>query len=137
LNHNRALSFCFDAFSSNAFSSEVEPGSREENAFFYHFGANWNAKPVPTFAKFAPLNRYPLRSKRSNPRLMEALIPFPVPAIWSKDRPRKDISWRPARGRARGAPFFCAQFLSPAQGHDQKGCSSKSMARPVWATCAI
>jgi hypothetical protein len=61
--------------------------------------------------------------------LMEALIPFPVPAIWSKDRPRKDISWRPARGRARGAPFFCAQFLSPAQGHDQKGRSSKSMAQ--------
>jgi hypothetical protein len=63
LNHDRALSFCFDAFSSNAFSSEVDTGSREENAVFYHLGANWNAKPVPTFAKFAPLNRYPLRSK--------------------------------------------------------------------------
>jgi hypothetical protein len=49
LNHDHALSFCFDAFSSNAFSSEVESGSREENAFFYHLGANWNAKPVPHF----------------------------------------------------------------------------------------
>jgi hypothetical protein len=63
LNHDRAPSFCFDAFSSNAFSSEVESGSREENAFVYHLGANSNAKPVPTFAKFAPLNRYPLRLK--------------------------------------------------------------------------
>jgi hypothetical protein len=48
LNHDSALSFCFDAFSSNAFSSEVDTGSHEENAFFYHL------------ERIGTQNRYPL-----------------------------------------------------------------------------
>jgi hypothetical protein len=55
LNHDRALSFCFDAFSSNAFSSEVDTGSREENAFFYHLGAEFKRKTGTHFCSIRSL----------------------------------------------------------------------------------